>query len=430
MNESLEDTPSPTQDIFPSINENKKITPQVETTIERTFSKSELHHQVMDVGKKNRATPIFKKPSLSKRNKRFPEDLESNAKVLAEKINEEMESIEDVVHKVEESSSSIENKGRLSSLFEDDNESSSKLESERNLHEQKTNSCEKELEPEDTKLQDSRRSVPKRKLEENKLKQVYKGPSDLDVPEDLAGKEQFETITKTWNTLKSKIQEDRKKAEEKLKELNQLNNSSFETLDCASSESDHDNPSIKESIEELSLEAKKELRFINFTDDAYILQELEKTDKIFNKLKNESKKASQKTPLPSSSDKKSKAAINETPKPKPRQQSIKSFRTESQREPKYLEEFQTEYQKQNLIKALRAIDSEKDPNFSADESGDSEPDTKKDKFFAKNSFKQIHKVSSEKTGKDLLTQLFGTRHNSDQKVSTKLEGRKIGEVHE
>ncbi|KAK6641857.1 hypothetical protein RUM44_013575 [Polyplax serrata] len=410
MGGSSEETPSPTQDIFPDILKTKKSTLNLERTTERCFSKSELYSELdVDISNIRRQTPGPKKSSL--KSSKLPPDLEASAKIIAEKLSENMESIDELAQKVEKHSLSDENKSRLSFLLDDVNENAAKLESEllnksNNSDIQKENFEETGCKSADRKVLVGRRNVPKRKFEDN-LK--TKGLDDVDIQEELTGAEQqkLESMTKTWNELKGKIKEERKKAEEKVKELAHLNGKSKGLSESGSSDSEDEKrepedlkgDSLGSDLTSLVKEGKKELRFVNFTDDSYILQELEKTDKVFNKLKNETKKSLPKGHAAGTSDKKSSKSQIQTPKepPKPKQPDIKSFRTESRRDSKFLEEFQSEYQKQNLIKALKAIDNEKDPSYSTEDSGDSESETqKKSNFGVKNGLKSLQKVQQKK----------------------------------
>lgn len=434
---SSEDTQSPMQDIFPDINASKKSSFEIEKTTERCFSRSDIYEFDCESLKKINTTTI-KKLSIPMKSSRFSAEVEANAKVLTEKLTENIATINSLVQKVEKNSDGEDNKSRLNLLYEEMKENASKLESEvcgKSL----TSTQEKDSEENSVKIseREGRRNVPKRKFEENQTKQTPELSPDLD--EELSGVEQqkLASMTKTWNELKDKIQEERKKAEKKMKELSTLNGTKS-ISDSFLSDSDVEQPedsSLPIDLASSVAADKKELTFVNFTDDAYILQELEKTDKIFNRLKSETKKSYQRVGSLSltTADKNSKVGNSEksTPKPKskskPRQQDIKSFRTESRRNPKYLEEFQSECQKQNLIKALKAIDNEKDPGFSTEESGDSETETKKGKFNAKNGLKNIRKLSSDK---DLLTELFGSRQALEKTENVAFEYGTVTEVNE
>ena len=417
--ESSDETPSPTQDIFPEMMKSRK------SNLEKEKNTLDVNNETV---KKTGSLSKMKKNNVLMKGVKYSEVSEPNEKSSEEKID----NFEEEIGKNDMS----DNGNKLNLLYEEVKESARKLENVVGGNLMKTESNEKLFEENDMKVSEweGRRSVSKRKFDDQQKKQSSSLSPVVDRVEfstELTEleKQNYESMNKTWNDLKDKIQEERKKAEEKIRELSKSNGLP-NISDSHSSDSEPENFSNPPSFFDVpgfNLDDKKELKYVNFTDNAYILKELEKTDKVFNKLKNDTKKYTHQranTPAVGVGEKKNKTNSklkSSTPKPKPRQQDVKTFRTESRRDPKFLEEFQSEYQKQNLIKALKAIDDERDPSYSTEESGDSEPDSKNDKTYVKNSFKSSHKDLIHKNNDDFLTELFGSKKKLGKNENIKFE---------
>lgn len=164
---------------------------------------------------------------------------------------------------------------------------------------------------------------------------------------------------------------------------------------------------------------------MNLTNDQFILTELEKTDKMFKKLRNENRKPLQKS---SSLGKRSKSPVltkkSNSLDLQQLQQTI-NYRTASRIDQKSVESFQNEHQKQNLLKALKAIDVGKDPNYSTDESDQS--DVENEKSFVK----RVQRIpsSAEKAKSNIMTDIFGTSPARFEKNdSLKLEYGTVGGI--
>ena len=456
---SSDDTPSPTQDIFPDINPSKKASPEIKKSTEITASKSETFQLNCDMPGKNCSGLKTRKTPLPKKNSKISADLEASAKTISEKLSEDIETIDKIVQEKTLNISSPANRIRLNSLYEEVKTSASKLETDINnqMIKNKGNLESVNLESEEatkTKATDIRRNVPKRKLDEEK--EISKLPEKEATAQELSESQQQKLInmTKTWNDIKDKIQEERIKAEEKMKELCKMKSDRDdieEEVDSSDSESpeiqekflkktvDKVDVKIKKELEtrkaflekEIIVEDKNDLRFTNLTNDEFILTELEKTDKMFKKLRNENRKPLQKS---SSLGKRSKSPVLTKKSNSLDLQQLETinYRTTSRIEQKSVENFQNEYQKQNLLKALKAIDVGKDPNCSTDESDHSDLETEK-KSFPNANLKHVQRISSsaaaEKTKNNIMTEIF--RPNAgrfDKNDSMKLEYGTVGGI--
>lgn len=447
---SSDDTPSPTQDIFPEINPSKKSSPEITKSTEITSSKSETFHLNCDMpgkqcsGLRTRATPIPKK--------NFKE-LETSAKTIAEKLSGDIETIDKIIHEKGLKSTSPRNRVRLNSLYNEVKTSASKLETDLNnqMIKNKGNIESVNIENEEatkTKILDVRRNVPKRKLDEEISKTPEKSPGPA---QDLSESQQQKLIsmTKTWNDIKDKIQEERMKAEEKMKELCKMNSERDveDHDDGSSSESESNKEFIQQTVDKVDVKIKKELetkkaflekeivvledktdiRFTNLTNDDFILTELEKTDKMFKKLRNGNRKPLQKS---SSLGKRSKSPVLTKKSNSLDLQQLENvnYRTTSRMEQKTVENFQNEHQKQHLLKALKAIDVGKDPNYSTDETDQSESENEKS-FSSANNLKRVQRISSSagKTQNNIMKDVFGTNPGRfDKNNGLKIEYGTVG----
>lgn len=444
---SSDDTPSPTPDIFPEITRSKKSSPEITKSTEITVFKSETCQLNCDMpgkhcsGLKNRKTP------LPKKNSKITSDLEISAKMISEKLSEDIQAIDNIVQEKTSNFSSPHNRRKLNSLYEEVKTSASKLEADLNnqITKNKGNSENVNLDNEPAakvKSADVKRNVPKRKLEEEKDISKEERKSDPDLSESQQQK--LISMARTWNDIKDKIQEERMKAEEKMKELCKMKSDRENIVDDSSSDTDSESIEIEKDVpktadkidikvkkelenrksfleNEIIIEEKKDVRLLNLTNDQFILTELEKTDKMFKKLRNENRKPLQKA---SSLGKRSKSPVltkkSNSLDLQQLQQNI-NFRTTSRMDQKSVESFQNEHQKQNLLKALKAIDVGKDPNYSTDESSDLENNEK--------SYVQRISSSAEKAKNNIMTEIFGTSPaRFDKNENLKLEYGTVGGI--
>lgn len=449
---SSDDTPSPTQDIFPEINPSKKSSPEITKSTEITSSKSETFHLNCDMpGKQCTGLRTRNYTPIPKKN--FKE-LETSAKTISEKLSGDIEAIEKIIQEKAPISTSPRNRVRLNSLYNEVKTSASKLETDLNNQMIKNKGSVESVNIENeeatkTKISDVRRNVPKRKFDE----EISKTPDKPSGPApDLSESQQQKLIsmTKTWNDIKDKIQEERMKAEEKMKELCKMNSErDHEEHDDSSSESESesDKEFMQKTVDKVDVKIKKELetkkaflekeivvvedktdiRFTNLTNDDFILTELEKTDKMFKKLRNGNRKPLQKS---SSLGKRSKSPVLTKKSNSLDLQQLENvnYRTTSRMEQTTVENFQNEHQKQHLLKALKAIDVGKDPNYSTNETDQSESENEKS-YSSANNLKRVQRISSSagKTQNNIMKDIFGTNPGRfDKNDGLKIEYGTVG----
>lgn len=265
---SSDDTPSPTPtpDIFPTINPTKKTSPEVTKSTEITASKSETFQLNCDMPGKNCSGLKNRKTPLPKKNSKITADLEISAKMISEKLSDEIQVIDKIVHEKTSNFSSPSNRRRLNSLYEEVKTSASKLETDLNnqITKNKGNLESVNLDMEEAtkvRVTDVKRNVPKRKLEEEKEVSEEGEKPDQNLSESQQQK--LISMAKTWNDIKDKIQEERLKAEEKMKELCKMKSDRENVIDDSSSGSDSESIEnekvIQKMADKVDVKVKKEL---------------------------------------------------------------------------------------------------------------------------------------------------------------------------
>ncbi|KAL0266241.1 UNVERIFIED_CONTAM: hypothetical protein PYX00_008846 [Menopon gallinae] len=294
--DSSNDAPGPVRDVLPRISAPRREIAEIPSIGGTSIGKS--------ASKIGVARP-------SKKTARSSLDAEANARSVAEKLTRAMECIDSAEN---EWSIAADSRNGLDALGRDAGASAPKTEGER---ESKSNADVADAK-EENEVGRQRRNVSKRKFSGEKANEISEVQNEEFEELSPGRREKFISMTKTWNEIREKVQEERMKAERKMKELTAAGN-------VASDDSGRSR-------------------------------------------RNGAPPVARKTSKPAAAD----IAARDVPKNSiDKSERNIGYRTESRVAHELLDGFQVDLRKRNLLRALEAIDAGKEGNSSSEELEDS-----------------------------------------------------------